>query len=89
MKKKRLTGNGGGAVPAGESRVDLDAVSRVHHAHLPVSYLRLIDSCITQFKARGPSRTCNESKEEEEGDAVSRVHHAHLPFSGEGLIFVY
>ena len=31
-----------------------------------VSYLRLIDSCITQLKAQGPSRTCNESKEEEE-----------------------
>ena len=29
------------------------------------SYLRLIDSCMTQFKAQGPSRTCNESKEEE------------------------
>jgi len=29
------------------------------------SYLRLIDSCITQLKAHGPSRTCNESKEEE------------------------
>jgi len=30
------------------------------------SYLRLIDSCITQLKDQGPSRTCNESKEEEE-----------------------
>jgi len=30
------------------------------------SYLRRIDSCITQLKAEGPSRTCNESKEEEE-----------------------
>ena len=30
------------------------------------SYLRLIDSCITQLEAHGPSRTCNESKEEEE-----------------------
>ena len=30
------------------------------------SYLRLIDSCITQLKAQGPSRTCNEDKEEEE-----------------------
>ena len=30
------------------------------------SYLRLIDSCTTQLKAQGPSRTCNESKEEEE-----------------------
>jgi len=31
------------------------------------SYLRLIDSCITQLKAQGPFRTCNEGKEEEEG----------------------
>ena len=30
------------------------------------SYLRLIDSCITQLKAQGSSRTCNESKEEAE-----------------------
>ena len=30
------------------------------------SYLRLIDSCVTQLKAQGPSRTCNECKEEEE-----------------------
>jgi len=30
------------------------------------SYLRLIDSCITQLKAQGPSRSCNESKEAEE-----------------------
>ena len=30
------------------------------------SYLRLIDSCITQLKAQGPSRTCDERKEEEE-----------------------
>ena len=29
------------------------------------SCLRLIDSCITQLKDQGPSRTCNESKEEE------------------------
>ena len=30
------------------------------------SYLRLVDSCITQLKAQGPSRTCSESKEAEE-----------------------
>ena len=30
------------------------------------SYSRLIDSCITQLNARGPSRSWNESKEEEE-----------------------
>jgi len=29
------------------------------------SYLRLIDSSTTQLKAQGPSRTCNESKEED------------------------
>jgi len=34
------------------------------------TYLRLIDSCITQLKAQGPSRTCNESKEEEEEEAT-------------------
>jgi len=34
------------------------------------SYLRLIDSCITQRKAQGPSRTCNESKEENEEKVV-------------------
>jgi len=28
--------------------------------------LRLLDSCITQLKDQGPSRTCNESKKEEE-----------------------
>jgi len=32
--------------------------------------LRLKDSCITQLKAQGPSRTCNESKEEEEEEQV-------------------
>jgi len=34
------------------------------------SYLRLVDSCITQLKAQGPSMTCNESKEEEEDNAA-------------------
>ena len=28
--------------------------------------VRLIDSCMTQLKAVGPSRSCNESKEEED-----------------------
>ena len=32
--------------------------------------MRLIDSCITQLKAKGPSRTCNKSKEEEDERAV-------------------
>ena len=41
------------------------------------SYRRLIDSCITQLKAQGPSRTCNESQEE-----AVRV----APYRGTSLI---
>ena len=33
-------------------------------------YLKLIDSCITQLKARGPSANCNESKEAEDTGAA-------------------
>ena len=29
------------------------------------SHSRLIDFCVTQLKAQGPSRTCNATKEEE------------------------
>ena len=36
------------------------------------SYLRLIDSRITQLKAQGPSMTCNESKKEEEDRVRTR-----------------
>ena len=31
---------------------------------------QIIDSCITQLKAQGPSRTCNESKAEEEEEEL-------------------
>ena len=37
------------------------------------SYLRPIDYFITQLEAQGPSRTCNESKEEEEEAPVGPV----------------
>jgi len=42
--------------------------------------VRPIDSCITQLKAQGPSRTCNESKEKEEealqkGDGATQREH--------------
>ena len=45
------------------------------------SHVRLRDSCITQPKAQGPARTCNESKEEEEtsqpdGDASAQPESA-------------
>ena len=45
------------------------------------SFLRLIDSCITHLKDQGPSRTCNESKEEEEdlaGECVCAGHARHV-----------
>jgi len=48
----------------GRSRGDEDL-----RAQVCPSTLRLLDSCITQLKAQGPSSTCNESKEEEEEDA--------------------
>ena len=51
---------------------------RVKH-HEMGSYLRLIDSCITQRVAQGP-KTCNESKEEgEEGDGGA------VPLRGGGV----
>jgi len=41
--------------------------------------LRLINFCITQLKAQGPSRTCNESKEEEEEEPFTSLmgHNTH------------
>jgi len=43
------------------------------------SYLRRIDSCITQIKAQGPSRTCNESKEEEEEFSTYQIDCLNYP----------
>jgi len=53
------------------------------------SYLMLIDSCIIQLKAQGPSRTCNESKEEEEEDQHMAL--AALPCDGRvrGVFFFF
>ena len=51
----------------------------------------LTDSCVTQLKAQGPSRTCNESKEEEDKNegwvltvgvgvsAAPLIHHSVVP----------
>ena len=50
------------------------------------SYLRLIDSCITQFKSQGPSRTCNESKEEEEEDTSKVAGESARPVDFEGEV---
>jgi len=45
------------------------------------SFLRLIDSCSTQLKAQGPSRFCNERKEEEVGRIQSQPRDWVLPSS--------
>jgi len=47
------------------------------------SYLRLIDSCITQLNAQGPSMTCNESKEEVQKIRGSRRE----GFGNKGLMY--
>ena len=74
---------GVGCTPAGRSgprhRLGRGACSEAG------SYLRLIDSCITQLKARGPSRTCNESKEEEGEAPVPLGAVAFLPQKAEVL----
>jgi len=43
------------------------------------SYLKLIDSCITQLKAQGHSRTCNEGEEEEERSLEREVEEFEVP----------
>ena len=59
-----------------------DRVQR-HRPDLPPgSYLRLIDSCITQLKAQGPSGACNESKEEKE---ASDFHFSGIRISVPGF----
>ena len=50
------------------------------------SYLRLIDSCVTQLKAQGPSRTRKESTEEEEEATTFQLYQEML-FRGESLNF--
>ena len=48
-----------------QPRLGLAKCCAVPRERLPDESSRLIDSCITQLKAQGPSRTCNDSKEEE------------------------
>ena len=49
------------------------------------SYLRLIDYCITQLKAQGPSRTCNESKEKGVEGAGMHREFAESPVGVRGV----
>ena len=48
-----------------QKRISVKAESRGVVVTKAGTYLRLIDSCVTQFKAQGPSRSCNESQTEE------------------------
>jgi len=45
----------------------------------------LIDSCITQLKAQGPSRTCNESKGEEEDYFLPESRRTLNPYTPQPL----
>ena len=53
------------------------------------SYVRLMDSCITQLNARGLCGTCNESKEEKEvcgqGGCTRASFALHFRISGSGF----
>ena len=62
-------GRGGNRGRLGRERVLLEGHTLTCHDG-PLRKLRFIDSCITQLGAQGPSRTCNESKDEEEGATV-------------------
>ena len=48
------------------------------------SYLRLVDFHITQLKAQGPSRFCNESEEEEEEGSGLPSRYARYPRAKRG-----
>jgi len=58
------------AAPAAGHEPDMTKATKV----IPSAGLRLIDSCITQLKAQGPTRTCNESREEEGVRPWTGVH---------------
>ena len=73
--------SGGAAPPRNTSLVDEEASRRTRHQtaaltlcpmhrHMYPTSLMIINSWFTQLKAQGPSRTCNESKEEEGADAM-------------------
>jgi hypothetical protein len=51
-----------------------------------ILYMRLTDSCITQLKAQGPVRTCNESKEEEEEAHCMPLSHSSSPVTWDCLM---
>ena len=50
------------------------------------SYLRLKDSCITQLKAQGLSKTCEESGEEESYRAAEDVEDAEAAQNATSLV---
>ena len=62
-----------GPHPERRTRFSVKAENRGVAVTEAVSHLRLTDSCITQLRAQGPSRTCNESTEEGEGLAQDHL----------------
>ena len=70
-------------------QVSLDASSRkvytLHSTRLQKGHASRPDSCATQLKAQGPSRACNESKEEEEASFRKVTPHARSPSTRDRL----
>ena len=63
----RAWGGGGDANPGrGQWQTQNNHFTEVCRGFDVGSFLRLMDSCFTQLQAQKPSRTCDESKEEEE-----------------------
>ena len=83
QKKRRLTlvaWIGRGALLEPVHFTEMSSVSEAG------SYLRLIDSCITQLKAQGPSRTCNKSEEEEEEERTISLGLTLVAWIGRGAL---
>ena len=49
-------------------------------------YVRLIDACIPQLQVQGPSRTCDESKKEEEEVCLFRMLSLDVAVLGRGRV---
>ena len=49
----------------------------------------LVDSCITQLKAQGPSKTCNQSTEEEKEEACAALGDALVLIKRPVIVLVF
>ena len=57
------------------SGLRLQPLQKMCYGNEAGSHLRPIDFCFTQLQAQGTSRTCDESKEEQDAEQVFRLQH--------------